>query len=389
MALTKPGRHADGGGLYLSISRDGFGRSWVYLYRWQGRTREMGLGKCFAVTLADAREARDRWRKVLQSGQDPLAVRHVAPRSIPTFGECADRVLKTMLAKSHNARHRDQWRESLQEIAAPLRRLPVDTVDTKAIVAALKPIWGTKPETANRARGRIEAVLNYASAHEFRTGDNPARWSGHLKFLLPARPRAERGHHAAIGYHRMADLMTRLRTLQGGSSAANCLAFIILTAARTNEAVGTKWSEIDLAEKVWTVPASRMKSKRTHRVPLSSQACSLLEGLEIDPDPKAYVFPGQIKNAPLSPGACAAVLKNLEPTGTVQGMRSAFRDYAGNETHAPREIAEAALAHSIGDQSEQAYRRGDALERRRSLMQAWADFCELRPSTNNVFNLVR
>jgi Arm DNA-binding domain len=146
LALTKPGRHADGG------ARDGFGRSWVYLYRWQGRTREMGLGKCFAVTLADAREARDRWRKVLQSGQDPLAVRHVAPRSIPTFGECADQVLKTMLAKSHNARHQDQWRESLQEIAAPLRRLPVDTVDTKAIVAALKPIWGTPGDSQPRAR---------------------------------------------------------------------------------------------------------------------------------------------------------------------------------------------------------------------------------------------
>jgi integrase len=267
-----------------------------------------------------------------------------------------------------------------------LRAKPVDTIGTDDVLAILKPIWTTKAETASRVRGRIEKVLDAAKAKGFREGENPARWRGHLDHLLPKPSKLARGHHAAMPYEIVAAFVGDLRERE--ATAALALEFCILTAARSGEVLGARWPEFDLDKKIWTVPANRMKAGREHRVPLSARAVSILKQLEKIKTGE-FVFPGQARNRPLSNMAMEMVLRRMKiENATVHGFRSSFRDWAGNVSSFPREVTETALAHVIGDKAEQAYRRSDALDKRRKLMEAWAAYCERR-NRNNIVPLAR
>jgi integrase len=357
-------------------------RRWLFLYPWNGKRREMGLGGFSDVSLAEARRLRDDAARLVREGRDPIAFRDLAREeraAKPTFGEIADALMTAKEREWRNAKHRAQWRMTLEVYAAPLRMRPVDEVDTTAVMAVLTPLWREKPETASRLRGRIEAVLDAAKAQEHRSGENPAAWRGHLAHLLPKRGKLSRGHHAAMDYADVPAFVAKLRECD--AIAGMALEFCILTATRSGEVLGARWSEIDMAAKVWTVPAGRMKAGRGHRVPLSDRAMAILERLS-EALTGDFVFPSPRGNK-LSHPVMGKVMSRLGVDGaTVHGFRSAFRDWAGNETHFPREIAEAALAHVVGDQSEQAYRRGDALEKRRGLMDAWGAWCE--PKADNV-----
>jgi integrase len=390
VATAAPGIYSDDGGLYLCVS-PALARTWVYRFSWRGARPEMGLGSLHSgVGLAEARAERDKYRQILRSGRNPIEARQEERRAAarrPTFGEIADEVLRTKAHEWRNAKHRDQWRWSLTEGSAALRSRPVDEIDTAAVLAVLKPIWIEKPETASRIRGRIEAVLDAAKAQGHRSGENPATWRGHLSHLLPKRPKLKRGHHAAMAYGDIPALLEKLRADPGITSRA--LEVCILTAARTGEILGAKWTEIGWQEKVWTIPAPRMKAGREHRVPLSSSVMIVLESLSSSRTCD-FVFPSPRGSRPLSHIAMAKVLTRLGVVGpTIHGFRSAFRDWAGNETNFPREVAEAALAHVVGDAAEQAYRRGDALEKRRALMGAWARHCQPREAGDNVRPLRR
>jgi len=345
--LVAPGRYGDGGGLFLVISQ-ALARKWVFRYRYRGNRHDMGLGSARVIPLSRARELAASARASLASGVDPRTSRR--PTSIPTFGDTADQLVEDLSPSWRNEKHRAQWRMTLEVYAASLRAVPVNEIDVQHVLAVLKPIWASKPETASRLRGRIERVLDAARAKGHRQGDNPARWRGHLDHLLPVRQRLTRGHHAAMAYADLPRFMAVLRTHV--AVAALALEFLILTAARTGEVLGARWQEFDLERAVWTVPGSRMKAGRVHRVPLARRALDILT-TAAEVRTGDYVFPGRQSDQQLS-----------------------FRDWAGEATHFPREIAEAALAHTIGDQTERAYRRGDALEKRRKLMEAWAGFCE-------------
>lgn len=373
--LDAPGRHADGGGLYLSISKDGQRRRWVFLFRWQGKLREMGLGTPRDVSLAKAREGAARARDLVAQGTDPLAMRDATPALVVTFGQVADAFVEAMKAQWRNEKHVAQWQKTLREYAAPLRERAVDAISTDDVVRVLKPIWSEKPETASRLRGRIERVLDSAKAQGLRAGENPARWRGHLDLLLPRRQRLSRGHHKAMAYEDVPAFVRRLRGTAG--IAARALEFTILTAARSGETLGAQWAEVDWKARVWTVPAARMKAGREHRVPLSGRAMALLEEMKaLDLADNPFLFPGQRTGKGLSVMALEMVMRRAKLTDTPHGFRSAFRDWAGEETPFPREVAEAALAHLVGDEVERAYRRGDALEKRRLLMEAWAEHCQ-------------
>ena len=386
-ALSKSGRHSDGGSLYLAIDGEGATarRRWLYLFHFNGKRREMGLGGFPVVSLADARRARDDAERLVREGIDPIAQRdaaRVAQSKKMTFGEAADALIETKGPGWRNAKHRAQWKMTLEKYAAPLRPRPVDEIDTTAILAVLTPLWQAKPETASRLRGRIEAVLDAAKAQGHRSGENPAAWRGNLSCLLPKRSKLSRGHHAAMAYADVPAFVAKLRKRE--AVAALALEFCILTAARSGEVLGARWTEVDLAAKVWTVPAERMKASRAHRIPLSDRALAILEKLS-QARTGELVFPGQRAGRPLSVMAMEMLLRRMDQDAvTVHGFRSAFRDWAGNETHFAREVAEAALAHVVGDEAEQAYRRGDALEKRRGLMAAWAAWCEPRIGSNIV-----
>lgn len=371
-SLEEPGRHADGGGLYLSISKDGR-RRWVFLFRWNGKLREMGLGTPRDVPLARAREAATRARELAASGKDPLEAKQ-AEREVKTFGTLADEFIEAMREQWRNDKHVAQWQMTLKNYAAPLRPLPAEAIGTDDVMRVLKPIWSKKPETASRLRGRIERVLDSAKAQGLRTGENPARWRGHLDLLLPKRQKLTRGHHQAMAYDDVPAFVARLRTMPG--IAARALEFTILTAARSGETLGAQWSEMDLKTCVWTVPATRMKAGREHRVPLSKRATELLaEMRDLGVADNHFVFPGQRPGKGLSVMALEMVMRRAKLSETPHGFRSAFRDWAGEETDYPREIAEAALAHQSGDAVERAYRRGDALEKRRLMMRDWDKHC--------------
>ena len=383
---AKPGRYGDGNGLYLFVRQSGAERAmraWVFRYRMPGgRMREMGLGSADLVPLADVRvKAADLTRKV-RAGIDPLAERDAIKAeagAAMTFDAVATAYVAAHEAGWRNAKHRQQWKNTLATYAAPvLGNLPVATVDTGAVMRVLEPLWREKTETASRVRGRIESVLDFAAARGWRTGDNPARWRGHLDNLLPAPSKvAKVQHHAALPWRQMGAFMVDLGKQEG--VAAIALRFAILTAARTGEAIGATWGEIDLAENVWTIPAERMKAGRDHRAPLSSGALAALaeaRQLRTDQSDDAPVFPGGKAGKPLSNMAMLALLRRMERGDlTAHGFRSTFRDWAGESTNHPREVAEAALAHTLSDKTEAAYRRGDALDKRRRLMEDWADFC--------------
>jgi integrase len=369
-----PGKYADGGGLYLAVAPSG-SKKWTFRFVWRGRAREAGLGSVSAVSLADAREKAAAYRSMVAKGIDPI---HDARKTkgIPTFGQCADELISAKQSEWRNPKHRAQWVMTLTKYAAPLRPKQVDQVDTEAVLAVLKPLWRVRPETGSRLRGRIEHVLDAARARGYRQGENPARWRGHLDKLLPKRTTLSRGHHTALPYENVAAFIGRLRGHQSESIAACALEFAILTAARTGEVRGANWDEIDLDKAIWTIPAARMKSSRAHRVPLSTRSVAILKAMAKANDGHGFVFPGGRRGKPLSEMALGMVLRRLGAEVTVHGFRSSFRDWAGNETNFPREIAEAALAHVVGDKAEQAYRRGDALEKRREVMAAWARYCE-------------
>jgi integrase len=368
--ITKHGRHADGGGLYLSISPNG-GRRWVFLYRWHGKPTEIGFGSARDVKLARARELASNARSKLAEGVNPKDARK--PSEGATFGECADRVIEAMRPSWRNGKHAAQWEMTLREYAAPLRRLPVDKIATDDVLSVLKPLWNEKPETASRLRGRIERVLDAAKAQGFRSSENPARWRGHLDQLLPKRQRLTRGHHAAMSYGALPAFMSDLQARQ--ATAALALEFAILTAARSGEVLGAKWSEFDLDRAVWTVPAERMKAGREHRVPLSRRALKIVKALNQTRDGD-FVFPGQKSGKQLSAMALEMVLRRMKVDGvTVHGFRSAFRDWAAECTNFTNEVCEAALAHVIENKAEAAYRRGDLFDKRRKLMEAWAVYC--------------
>lgn len=372
--LKKKGRHSDGGGLYLSVSDDGR-RRWIFLFRWQGKLTEMGLGGLRSVTLAKARELAAECRSDLAEKINPKERRdkaHDAAAGVPTFGEFSDSYIATMEGDWRNAKHRYQWRQTLTQYAAPLRPKLVDAVSTEDILRVLTPIWQIKQETASRLRGRIEKILDAARAKGLIPPNtaNPARWRGHLDKLLPKRRKLTRGHHPAMAYANVPEFVERLRQRQ--ATAARALEFIILTAARSGEALGAEWSEIDFDAKVWTVPAGRMKGEREHRVPLSARAVEILEHM-CKTKVSDFVFPGNKPKRPLSNMATDMLLRRMKAGDvTTHGFRSSFRDWAGELTTFPREIAEAALAHAVGDETERAYRRGDALAKRRKLMDAWA-----------------
>ena len=368
--IMKHGRHADGGGLYLSISPNG-GRRWVFLFRWHGKPTEIGFGSARDVTLARARELASQARAKLAEGINPKDARK--PSEGATFGECADRQIEAMRPSWRNNRHAAQWKMTLQDYAARLRRLPVDRITTEDVLSVLKPLWNDKPETASRLRGRIERVLDAAKAQGLRNGENPARWRGHLDQLLPKRQRLTRGHHAAMGYIELPAFMANLQVRE--ATAAPALEFAILTAARSSEVLGARWDEFDLNRAVWIVPSQRMKSGREHRVPLSQRALKIVKVMHEARDGD-FVFPGQKPDKPLSATALLVLLRRMKiESATVHGFRSTFRDWAAECTNFPNEVCEAALAHVIENKAEAAYRRGDLFDKRRKLMDAWAVHC--------------
>lgn len=352
----------------------------MFMWKVDGKRREMGLGSLRDVPLAKARERAAEARQKLADGLDPIAARDNKPQ-VMTFGEAADALIESMSSSWRNEKHRAQWKMTLTVYCEPLRTKPVTAIGTEDVLKVLRPLWTTKPETASRLRGRIERVFDFARARGRGGGENPARWRGHLDAVLPKRAKLSRGHHRAMPFDDVPAFIAALRERDG--VAPRALEFAILTAARSGEVFGASWEEFDLQTRVWTVPATRMKAGREHRVPLSARAVEILEEMECS-RLSGLVFPGTRPGRPLSVMALEMVLRRMKIDVTVHGFRSAFRDWAGERTHFPREVAEAALAHLVGDAVERAYRRGDALEKRRKLMDAWAGFLTQRAQSNVI-----
>ncbi len=381
-SVKNPGRYSDGGNLYLFITPNG-GKRWTFLYRFKGKQHELGLGSAAEgqVSLAEARERAAGERRLLSAGADPLTAkkaRKQAERVIPSFAAFAAEYLASHRGKWRNEKHAGQWQTTIATYCGPIRSMPVNVIDTEAVLKVLQPIWTKIPETASRLRGRVEAILDAAKAKGLRTGDNPARWRGHLKTLLPARQRLTRGHHAAMPYDEVPGFMAELRDRQ--SLAARALELCILTATRTSEVLKPRWSEFDLGKALWIIPASRMKAAKEHRIPLSRRAVAILKDLHRARTGE-FVFPGNARGKPMSSMAMSMLLRRMgREKVTVHGFRSSFRDWAAEQTSFPHQTAEHALAHGISDKSEASYRRGDELEKRRKLMESWAAFCEPRVS---------
>jgi integrase len=378
--LAKRGRYADGGGLVLQVAEGGT-RSWLFRWERDGRERQMGLGAVHTLSLGEAREFARECRKAVLAGRDPIEERRgeriqrkIERARSATFRECAEQYLATHEATWKNEKHREQWRSTLATYVLPtVGDLPLPAIDTVLVLKCLEPIWSSKPETASRVRGRIETVLNWATARGLRQGDNPARWRGHLDKLLPPRSRVRAiQHHAALPYAEIPAFMGELRARK--SISARALELTILTAARTGEVIGARWLEFDLAARVWTVPAERMKAKREHRIPLTDRAIAVLAALPHERD-NAFVFLGVSAGKPLSNMAMLELMRGIRPGYVPHGFRSTFRDWAAERTDFQNHIVEAALAHVISDKVEAAYRRGDLFDKRRRLMDAWAAFC--------------
>lgn len=376
--LSEPNIYSDGGGLYLRVRTSG--RSWFFIGTLNGKRIELGLGSALDVSLAKARERAGAIREMLIDGIDPRAERAkaraakaVAPTPVVTFGSFAKEHLAEIEDGFSNDTHRKQWHYTLTEYCKPIAETPIDQISTDGILEVLKPIWLTKVDTASRLRGRIERILDAARIKGLRSGENPARYRGHLQLLLPKQDKSVR-HHPALPFAKMATFMAALR--KRPAIAARALEFTILTAARSGEARGMTWSEVNLEEKLWTVPGSRMKAKCEHVVPLSDAAIAVLKGVhEEGLKPEDFVFAAP-RGGSFSDMALSQLLKRMEYTGiTVHGFRSTFRDWAGDATQFEREEVEMALAHQTGSAVERAYRRGRALEKRRELMAAWADYC--------------
>ncbi len=346
----------------------------------------MGLGRAGAdkddVSLAAARNLALDYRRMLDEHppRSPLEVRraaeaaHAAAKEIPTLGKFADEFIEGRKSQFRNAKHLYQWEQTLGDAyCKSLRRKRIDTISTEDVLTVLQPVWATKQETASRLRGRIEQVLDAAKVKGLREGENPARWKGHLEHLLSERKKLQRGHHSALPYQELPAFMTDLR--QREAVSARALEFLILTAARSGEVRGADWSEFDFKNKVWTVPGERMKAGESHQVPLTDAMIAVLDTVAPFSGKKGLVFPGAKEGKPLSDMVFKSLFKRMDREGiTAHGFRSSFRDWAGDKTSFPREIAEAALAHKVGDEVERAYRRSTALEKRRRLMEEWERF---------------
>ena len=379
----KPGYYPDGGGLYLHITSTG-AKSWVYQFMLAGNAREMGLGPLPDTTLSEARGKALEARKLRREGIDPIerrkAVRALATLDASkaiTFKECAEGYIASHRKGWRTEKHAELWTNTLATYAEPVfGALPVQAINTGLVMRILDPIWAEKPETAGRVRGRIESVLDWATVHGYRQGENPARWRGHLDKLLPAQAKVARVvHHPALPYVEIGRFITSLRGQEG--MGAKALEFAILTAGRTGEVLGARWDEIDLQAAIWTIPAGRMKDEREHRVPLSAPAVAVVEALK-EIRTGNHVFPGGKIGKPLSNMAMLVLLRRMNRSDlTVHGFRSTFRDWAAERTAYPNEVVEMALAHAVGNKVEAAYRRGDLFEKRRRLMDEWAAFCEV------------
>jgi len=387
---TKPGYYFDGAGLYLQVANGG-SKSWVLRYAVNKRAREMGLGSLVTFSLAEARDRATKYRQMVADGIDPiddrkasLLTRRMAEANVITFDKAADKFIQANKSGWRSSKHESQWRNTLTTYASPeIGDLSVALVTTAHVMRILEPIWTTKTETATRLRGRIEKVLDWAKVQGYRSGDNPAAWRGHLSEALPKPSKvADAGHHAALPWLEIGAFMVALAAMPG--IAARALELIILCATRTSEALNAKWTEIDLDAGLWTIPKERMKSFREHRVPLSTSSIRILRDLpHVDKD--EFVFPGAKEGTSLSNMACLQLLKRMERGDlTVHGFRSTFRDWVSENTAYPRDVAEMALAHTIEDKSEAAYRRGDLLEKRRALMQDWANHCALVHTSADV-----
>jgi integrase len=383
--LAKPGKHKDGGGLYLQVTTGKAGRvkkSWLlrFISPTTGKERSQGLGTYPQVSLAEVRKRAHKRRLLIDGGIDPIeeGKRQNAAASAcrPTFDDCARDYIAAHEAAWRNGKHRSQWTNTLAAYASPVfGSLPVDAITTEHVLAALRPTWTTRQETASRVRQRIERVLSAATAKGYRQGQNPALWKGHLDHLLakPAKVR-HASHFAAMPYADVPDLMARLGSRTGIASKA--LALLVMTACRTGEVLCSTWAEVDMESRIWVIPAAHTKAHREHRVPLSEPAMAILRNMA-SIRVNEFIFPSLDKRSRggLSSPALLKALRRLGETCTVHGFRSAFRDWCGEETSFPREVAEAALAHGLADKTEAAYRRGDALEKRRKLMEAWGAYC--------------
>jgi integrase len=382
------GRYCDGGGLYLQVTttkdEKGLNRSWVFRYRLNGRLREMGLGPLSTITLSQARERARAMRMKRLDGIDPIDERRVArlrpEATLLTFDQAMTAYFKEhegVTWKNANQRRR----QFLTHVSAKMGKVPLRDIDTSHVTGVLDPIWKEKPELASRLRGRIEAILDWGKVRGHRGGENPARWKGHLDHIYPTRETAQRAkrertgraeHHPALPYAELPDFMTSLRERTGSSAWA--LEFAILTAARTTEVLKATWSEINTDSKVWTIPAARMKMKKQHRVPLCDRAMTILcqmTGIRRGD----YVFPNDAGDGAMSNMALLMLLRRMHKEVTVHGFRSTFRDWCAEQTNFPRDVCEQALAHSLADATEAAYRRTDMLNKRRLLMQAWDRYC--------------
>jgi integrase len=384
-ALSKPGLYTDDAGLCLQIQVGG-SRSWIFRYKRAGKTRYMGLGSAKAITLARARELAQEPRRLHAEGRDPLAERQAqqagSTRAIVTFAQAAEMYIASHERGWKSIKHRHEWHATLGAYVLPvIGAVPVDQIDTAAVLKVLRPIWTTIPESASRIRGRIEMVLDAAASTGLRTGENPARWKGHLKNLLPAPIKLRAVvPHCAMPYQDVPAFAAELR--KRDSISAKALLFTILVAGRRSEVAGARWAEVDLEQRVWVVPAARMKAGKEHRVPLSDAALDILQPLHAVRSSE-YVFNGTTGGS-ISGSAVNGLLRIMGCRVTAHGFRSSFRDWSAERTSYPSEVCEAALAHVVGNQTERAYKRADLFDRRRRLMADWASFCAQAPATAEV-----
>ena len=376
--LNEQGMYADGNGLYLKVTKTG-SKSWVHRYQINGRRRDMGLGNLKDTSLKEAREAVGDNRKLIRKRLDPIDQRTPSD-AIPTFNECATRVIASKKSEWSNPKSAQQWKNSLKNYASPfIGKTPVDQITTDSVMKVLTPIWNTKTETASRVRNRIEIILDWAKVKKYRKGENPAMWRGQLEHLLPKPSKVQKvQHYSAMPYEEISDFMAELHTKT--TISAKALQFTILTACRTSEAIGASWDEIDMDKRLWTIPAERMKMDKPHTGTLSKQDMSLIKSL---PSTEGWLFPSPHYDKHISNSAMLVLLKRYmgHPKLTIHGFRSSFRDWTAEETSTPNIVAEMALAHGISSETEKSYRRGDLLAKRRTLMDMWGNYCD---KTSNV-----
>ena len=374
-AVNSPGRYPDGDGLYLVVSK-GITKSWVYRFQWEKKLKDMGLGSVKDVGLAQARAAASEARATVRAGRNPIVERKLGglrKAGTPLFKDFAERYISSNESQWKNAKHRAQWRMTIDVYGAPLHKMKIDAIDTAHIYEILRPIWSTKSETASRLRGRIEKILDAAKVAGFRDGENPARWAGHLEHLLHKRKRLTRGHHAAMPYEDLPVFIQALR--RRAQVSARALEFHILTASRPGMVENMRLEHIDWVNHLWIIPAKYMKSSVDHTVPLPGRAVEILKELKHS-ERKGYAFWASRRGTKLSNSTLKRVM-TLMGVGnyTPHGFRSSFRDWAGDETKHDETTAEHALAHQVGSETTRAYRRRNALKKRAALLEDWTHYC--------------